>query len=100
MIRLHLDLYILHLQLHKQPSSSPQVNFPSQTVLSLAVVCPIGRSAAAVVTGSAAEVVTGRGAAVESVNAAAAETNEEVAVESGAAAERGGGATETTTNSE
>lgn len=51
-------------------------------------------------TGSAAGVETGRGAAVESGNAAAAETNGEVAAESGAAAERGGDATETTTNSE
>lgn len=59
---------------------------------------PRGRGAAAVMIESAAGVETGRGAGVESANTAAAETNEEVAAESDAAAEREGGATETTTS--
>lgn len=66
----------------------------------MAALCLTGRGAAAVMIESVAGVETGRGAGVESANTAAAETNEEVAAESDAAAEREGGATETTTSSE
>lgn len=64
----------------------------------MAAVSQTGRNAAAAGTGNEAEVETGRGAG--SVSAAAAEKNEEVAAERDVAAERGGAATETTTNSE